>query len=313
MKKILIDSDTGIDDAMAFVHGFLIPEIDILSVTAVFGNASMQDCANHAIEIIDLMGKEVPVIAGATKPLISGCGAAPEVHGAYGRGALGPLENGHRIAPGHAATHILEQVRTHGSDLTIVAMGRLTNIAIACSLDPDLMKTVGRIYWMGGVFSVSGNTSPVAEANLHGDPEAARIVLGAGLPLTVLPLDVTMQTLISHEDIRSLERSSHPGVRHLTQIVPYYLDAYERIIGVRKCAGHCGLLLAIAAYPELQLETEDRPITVETSGEFARGMLVVDRRNQPAPRPLDVPLSTLVVKADQKKYHEMFMQTLQAA
>lgn len=316
MKKVLIDSDTGLDDAMAFVHGLLSDEIEIIGVTSVFGNGEMIDCAYHAIEIIDLMGKSVPVVKGISEPLIGGCGPAPQVHGKYSRGPLGKLDLEARITPGYAPIFILDQIRTYGDELVIVAMGRLTNLAVATRLDPDLMRKVGQIYWIGGAISVSGNTSPVAEANADGDPEAAKIVCTSNLPLTILTLDVTMHALISQDDIDRLKRVRHPGVQHLVKIIPYYLDFYESILGERVCAGHCGLLLALVIDPTLITKTHRLNVDVELNGRLTRSQLVADRRKL---RKLTEPDTskdegvTVIMQADVARYHTMFMDALLGA
>ncbi|WP_296071444.1 nucleoside hydrolase [uncultured Agrobacterium sp.] len=313
--KFLIDSDTGLDDAMGFVHAMLLPQVEIVGITSVFGNAEMIDCAYHALEIVDLMGRQIPVVPGAREPLVAGCGPAPQVHGAFGRGPLGKLDLHDRLGEGYAANFILDQIRAHGAGLTIVAMGRLTNIALAYKLDPELMRSVGAIYWMGGAIAVSGNTTPVAEANLDGDPEAARIICMSDLPLVILPLDVTMDARITADDVTAMGDVANPGVQHLTKILPYYLDFYESILGVRECAGHCGLLIAMAIDPSLILSSHRLPVAVETGGEFTRSMLVVDRRklrSVVAHEGYETGVS-VVLKADTVRYHDQFMQAMLSA
>lgn len=313
MKKVLIDSDTGLDDAMAFVHGMLSDEIEIVGVTSVFGNGEMVDCAYHAIEIINLMGKRVPVIKGASVPLIAGCGPAPHVHGTYARGSLSKLDLEAQVAPGYGPVFMLDQIRKYGDELTIVAMGRATNLAIAVRLDPDLMREVGQIYWMGGAISVSGNTSPVAEANAHGDPEAAKILCTSGLPLTILPLDVTMSARIYQEDVERMRAVQHPGVQHLVKVLPYYLDFYETVYGIRACSGHCGLLLALVMDPSLITKAHNLQVDVETQGELTRSMLVVDRRKLRALTEPDTSKdqgTRVIFEADTDRYHAMFMDAI---
>ncbi|MGW4031824.1 nucleoside hydrolase [Streptomyces sp. NPDC004838] len=173
------------------------------------------------------------------------------VHGREGRGSLPAPALRTRPVPGHAVQRILETVAPNPSEVTIVAMGRLTNVALACLLEPETMKLVRNVVWMGGAVSVSGNTSPVAEANLDGDPEALRIVLAHAVPLTILPLDVTMDVRLTQDDLNGLATSAHPAVAHLTRLVPFYLDAYESILGVRECALRCGLLMGIVMDPGL--------------------------------------------------------------
>lgn len=292
-----------------------MPELEIVGVTAGHGNGATEDCAYHAIEIIALMGKSIPVVRGAEGPLVSGGGFAPQVHGAFARGPLGKLDLAERVTPGYGPTFILEQIKRYGSDLTIVAMGRLTNLALAYSLDPKMMRKVGSIMWLGGTYAASGNTSAVAEANVHGDPEAARIVVEAGLPLTIMTLDVSMDALVTEEDVRAMAKIDHPGVQHLVRVLPFYLDFYESILGVRACSGHVGFLLACLADPSLITKRYRLPVQVETAGEFTRGMLVVDRRSlrsKTAPRGTEQG-TDVIFEADASRYHSMFMQAMLSA
>lgn len=315
-KKVLIDSDTGLDDAMALVHAMLSDEIEIVGITSVFGNGEMVDCAYHAVEIATLMGKRIPVVKGASEPLVAGCGPAAHVHGTYARGPLGRLDLEAQIAPGYAANFILEQIGKYGTELTIVAMGRATNLALAARLDLELMRKVGHIYWMGGAVSASGNTSPVAEANVDGDPEAAKILCTSNLPLTILPLDVTMDALVFEEDIEKMKAIEHPGVQHLVKVVPYYIDFYETIYGIRACAGHCGLLIALVIDPTLITQAHKLRVDVETRGDLTRAMLVVDRRKLRALTGPDTSRDEgvrVIFRADNERYRAMFMDAILGA
>ncbi len=315
MNRILIDSDTGLDDALGLVHELPKHSDEIIGITTVFGNASVEDCTAHALELVELTGVDIPVVQGAPEPFISGCGPAPQVHGAHGRGPLPAATPTRTAQPGYAAVHILEQAAKYGSDLVIVAMGRLTNLALAYRLDPTLMHSIGRIYWMGGAVSVSGNSSAVAEANVDGDPEAAAIICTSELPLTILPLDVTMDVRFTEQDMRSLRRSNHPAITHLQAVIPYYLDFYESILGAREGSMHCGLLLSIALDPTLITEQHTLAVGVETAGSLTRGMLVVDRREM---RRLDHQTTadrskvSVVYAVDAQRYKTMLLDDLQA-
>ncbi len=316
VQKVLIDSDTGLDDAMAFVHGMLSDQIDIVGIVTSYGNGSLEDCTNHALELVGLMGKQIPVVRGASRPLIDGCGPAPQVHGTYARGPLGKIDLSDRVTPGYGPIYMLEQIRKYGKDLAIVSMGRATNLALAYRIDPEVMKTVGVIYWMGGAIAASGNTSPVAEANVHGDPEAAKIICDPELPLTILSLDVTMHARITNDDVQVMGKVDHPGVQHLAKVVPYYIDFYETIYGVRECAGHVGLLLALAMDPTLITKSYTLSVGVETSGDLTRGMLVVDRRKLRAlgePKLGSEPGVRVIFGADTDRYHQMFMNAILGA
>lgn len=319
MKHVLIDSDTGLDDALGLIHELPRHRERIVGITTVFGNAPVDDCTLHALEIVELLGVDVPVIKGASHPFGQGCGPAPQVHGLHGRGALPAASPARAPAPGYAANYILEQVAEKGGDLAIVAMGRLTNIALAFLLDPELMKRVGRIYWMGGAIAVSGNVSAIAEANVAGDPDAAAIVCASGLPITILPLDVTMNVRISEADLRSLDGSQHPAIQHLLSITPYYLDFYESILGVREAALHCGLLLSIALDETLITEEHALEVAIDTSPGVARGAMIADRRGLRTLRDAsgdadvaDTGKPRVIFGVNEQRYYDQFIADLQA-
>ncbi|MFE2043377.1 nucleoside hydrolase [Streptomyces sp. NPDC059477] len=310
---LVVDTDTGIDDAMALVHA-LLDNAPIELITTVHGNSDVDSCTRNALELLELTQTDIPVARGAQGPIIQGCGAAPQIHGIEGRGSLPAPVLRTRPVPGHAVQRILEMVASNPSEVTIVAMGRLTNVALACLLEPQTMKSVRKVVWMGGAVSVSGNTSPVAEANLDGDPEALRIVLAHGVPLTILPLDVTMDVRLTQDDLNSLAASAHRAVVHLTRLVPFYLDAYEAILGVRECALHCGLLMGIVMDPSLVTASTRLPVTVELQGEHTRGMLVVDRREARGVRtpavPSDIHTPEIITGVDGQKYKAQFLAAL---
>lgn len=310
--KLHIDSDTGLDDAMALVHGMLDQDMEIVSITTVHGNGGVDDCTAHALELTELMGANTPVVQGAAGPIIDGCGPAPQVHGKFARGGLPPASVSRRKTEGYAANYLIDQARRYGHDLTIVAMGRLTNLALAYLLDPAVMNSIRQIYWTGGSISVPGNVRAVTEANLDGDPEAARVLFNSGAPLTILPLDVTMRALVTAEDVARMATSRIPGVLHLSRILPYYLDFYESILGVRAAAAHCGLLLSIAADETLIAKSHRLPVDVELGGNFTRGMLVVDRRSLRADTPTEQPgtRTRVIFDADVDRYLSEFRAAL---
>lgn len=316
-RAVVIDSDTGVDDVWGIIQLVLDPTVDVIAVTTVFGNSDVDSCTGNALELIELCGADVPVHRGASEPFVDGCGPAPHVHGPTGRGGLGPAAPSTRPAPGTAAVRLAELAADRGNDLTIVAMCRLTNIALACMLAPEALRGIGGVLWMGGAIAVSGNTSQVAEANLHGDPEALQIILDRGVPLTILPLDVTMDVRIGDDDLRELLRGDpHPVVRHACAVMPYYLDFYESVLGVREAAMHCGLLAGIALDPTLVTEAHRISVAVELAGGHTRGMLVVDRRAHRRLAGLDHAgpdeLPLVVFGVDGERYKEQLFAALTA-
>jgi purine nucleosidase len=277
--KVIIDTDTGIDDAMGVVYGLLAPELDVLAVTTIFGNVDVEKTTRNSATILEVLGRTgVPLAKGASKGLLGVPHFNPEVHGEDGVGNANFPEPAVKPVGAHAAQLIIDIVRRHPGEVTLVGLGPLTNIALAASLDPELPALVERVVWMGGAVGVPGNVSPVAEADAAHDPESAAIVLAADWPVTVIGLDVTDNTLLRQRDLDVIRRSSSAAADYVAKIVPFYMDFYSPLLGERACAMHSPLTVAAVAHPDLIVSAADIPMTVELAGSQTRGMTVADRR-----------------------------------
>lgn len=196
-RKIIIDTDPGQDDAITILLALASPEIELLGVTTVAGNVSVDQTTENALKALDLVNRaDIPVHRGAEGPLLGAGVQADHVHGATGFDGH-PLPAPSRApTPGHAVDFIIEQVMAHTpGTITLCAIGPLTNLALALRQAPHLAARIGRIVLMGGAFAEVGNITCAAEFNFHVDPLAAAIVCDSGVPLTVIPLDVTHQLL----------------------------------------------------------------------------------------------------------------------
>ena len=196
MKRVIIDTDPGIDDAAAILLALASPELSVEAITTIYGNGPVEICTPNALRILYAAGRlDIPVYRGASKPLLRAPneGWASLVHG---NDALGntnlpmPPDCEERLGSRHATIEIINRVMASPGEITILALGRLTNLALALSLEPRLALDVAEVVLMGGALRVPGNVSPVASANLYEDPEAASLLYSSGARLVQVGLDV---------------------------------------------------------------------------------------------------------------------------
>jgi inosine-uridine nucleoside N-ribohydrolase len=274
VPKVILDCDPGHDDAVAMLYA--AAHLDVLAVTTVFGNQSLDRVTGNALRFLRLAGLDWPVAAGAAGPL---CGAAIDggiVHGASGLDGADLPEADRAPLDRHAVDVILEAARAHRGDLVIAATGPLTNLALALSLEPALASWLAGITVMGGGTGV-GNITEVAEFNIFCDPEAADIVLRSGVPLWLVGLDVTRRVGVGEADIAMLRQGGRVS-RTVADLLDFYLGSLRRVHGLATASLHdpCALVPLIA--PELMLY-RDTAVKIELAATLTRGMTVCDLRN----------------------------------
>jgi len=225
-RKIIIDTDPGIDDAMAIIYALASPELDVLGLTTVFGNAHVETCTTNAFHILDVAGRsDIPVAQGAGRPLAMDFrGPATFVHGENGMADIAIAAPTRALHPLDAAHFIVEQVLAAPGEITLLPIGPLTNIALAMQLCPELPQHLAGMVIMGGNAFCLGNASPAAEANIINDPEAADIVFGADCPIVMCGLDVTERTIMTTQHIADLAHIDNPRARLAALILPHYRD-----------------------------------------------------------------------------------------
>lgn len=202
MEKIILDVDTGHDDAVAIVLAAGSPSIDIQGLCCVGGNTWRSNVINNTLNLCESFGIKAPVLSGAEKPLVNELHPSAHIHGVSGfDGPVFPPRKWKELTPGHAASFMVDSVNANPGEISIVATGPLTDVALAIRLDSDFAKNVKRIVFMGGSFSV-GNASVASEFNILTDPEAANIVLTSGALLYMFPLDVTLKILLDNERLQ---------------------------------------------------------------------------------------------------------------
>lgn len=229
--KILFDTDPGIDDAMALLMLARDPRARLVGVTTVFGNASVETTTSNALALCERFCIDVPVASGAAQALVRPPRDFPAfIHGHDGLGNVGLARaRTRRAEPVAAAEFIVQTARRHAGELTLVAVGPLTNLALALQLDPALVEHVARVVVMGGAFGThghGGNVSPVAEANIASDPHAADAVFTAGWPVTLVGLDVTHEVLMTTAYLDALGADGGEEGAFLRDITRFYEAFY---------------------------------------------------------------------------------------
>lgn len=285
--KMILDLDTGVDDAMALAYALGNPNIELIGVTTVYGNVAQQTSVENTLNLLDLLNhKEVPVYAGANKPI----GATNvyvadqvvrDIHGNNGVGNVELPKSSRQIEKEDAVDFIIESAKKYGKDLYIVATGPETNLAAALKKDPKLGEQVGKIVVMGGALIVEGNMNHYAEANIMNDPIAANEVFTT-TPLTMVGLDVTHRTLLTKADTQKWRDLGTASGKAYADIVDHYIDwevkAQPILTG---CALHDPLAVAVAVHPEY-VKTLPLPMKVITTGDDrGRTIAITEKINDP--------------------------------
>jgi inosine-uridine nucleoside N-ribohydrolase len=279
-KKIIIDTDPGVDDAMAIFLALKSSEVEVVGLTTVFGNVHTDLATQNALRLLELAGRpDIPVAAGAALPLVVPLDSVADfVHGADGLGNTNlPLPAG-RPVDEPAAQFIVETVMARPDQVTLVPIGPLTNLALALALEPRLPEKVAEVVLMGGAATVNGNVNPAAEANIIHDPHATDIVLNAGWPVTMVGLDVTLQTVMTDDYLASLKASGSTAGKFIHHISRFYRDFHYDLFGLAGIHTHDPSAIAYVIDPTL-FTVERGPVRVVTEG-LAAGQTLFDRRQQ---------------------------------
>jgi ribokinase len=315
----VIDTDPGIDDALALMLALRAPEIHVELLTTVAGNVSVDVATANACRLVALLNPSTwPVVAqGSARPLRRPLYTATATHGQDGLGGLTQLQRAdgslqypppqRPTAQRQAVQRLLTLVETYGQDLTVIALGPLTNIARAIMHAPQTMQQLGRLIIMGGAVAVPGNVTAVAEFNIFVDPHAADIVFRAGLPTTLVPLDVTRQVRLTRTVLRAWRSGSK--LAHLIRQMTRHILQGPR--GQHGMAMHDPLAVAVALDPSL-VQLTPVPLWVETQGEHTLGMTVVDQRT--SERQAEAPASIAVaLEVDVARVLALFAERLFAS
>jgi len=280
-KTLVVDCDTGIDDAIALLYLLADPNVEVRAITTVFGNISAASAARNTLWVLDVAGRtgEVPVAKGSEVTLLGEeTHRAGEVHGGEGLGGVEVGRPAGEPVPEHAAELIVRTAREDPGQVHLLATGPLTNLAVALHLEPDLPQLVDGVTIMGGAALAPGNVTPAAEANIWHDPEAAQAVLSACWRTTLVPLDATMREVMTEEQRRCMAESLRPVPRFAAGILDHYMDFYTAVYGRKCCACHDVLAAGIATGDVQPTRAMTVRVAVNTTPGPARGATICDMR-----------------------------------
>lgn len=276
--RIILDTDPGVDDALAIMYLAAQEDAEIVAVGSVHGNVPAPLAATNALRVLELVGLSVPVAVGAARPLAQPLQTAEFVHGSDGLGGYaGPEPTGTPVSCS-AAEQLVRLARSHPGELTLLALGPLTNVALAVLLEPELPQLLRSVVVMGGAVTVPGNITPYADANFYHDPEAADLVLNAGFPdLTLVALDATEQARAGAEWLTAVRELTGPTAAFANNLLTHYSAFYSNMFGTVTCTLHDPLAAALMLDPKMATYRE-MPLAIELTGKHTRGQVVSDQR-----------------------------------
>lgn len=279
---LYLDCDTGIDDALAIGYLLASPRANLLGIGSVSGNVSAAVGAINTLDLLALAGREdIPVASGAHHPLVGEfAGGAPHVHGENGIGGVELESAGIGTAEELAAEMLIRLARENPGELHVLAIGPLTNLALALRMEPELPALVKHVTIMGGAAMVPGNITAAAEANIANDAEAAAEVLAAGWDITLVPLDVTMDNVFEEEHRQQLLAAGTPMASALGGMLGYYFDFYTSQFGRPCSAMHDPLAAAIAVGGVVPGIAPRVNIQVDATAGPGRGQTICDLRGR---------------------------------
>lgn len=276
---LLIDTDPGVDDALALLMAFNDPRFDVVGLTIAAGNVGLDHTVANALKLCEVCNVDVPVFAGAADPLLHPAADAAYVHGRDGFGDTGYAPAARRAEAEHAALAILRLSHQYAGRLLLVALGPLTNVALALKLDPTLPQRIARCVVMGGAVSAHGNITAAAEFNIAFDPEAAHIVFTAFPKLDVADWEAVIAHGFLHADAERWLAAESPRAGFYAGISAHTRAWSRQGRGERWHAADA-LAMAFALQPEGALEVLERPLAVELDGRHSRGATIVDWNRQ---------------------------------
>jgi purine nucleosidase len=276
MNRFVIDTDPGVDDAHAIMMAFAHPEAHIEAITTVAGNVSLERTTANACTILDVLEQDVPVYAGCCRALVARTPDASYAHGKDGLGDSGYPPSKRRVATEHAVNALVRLANESPGELTLVAIGPLTNLALATRLDPTLPKKYKRLIVMGGSIRGMGNATPAAEFNAYVDPEAAAIVFDSWPGLTLISWETTLDHGFTAEQVETLMSMDSPRAQFFRRITPQTIEFVHQILGLEGMFSPDALAVAVALEPGIVRKAEAHYIQVELAGEHTRGQTTVD-------------------------------------
>ena len=305
-RPIIIDCDPGQDDAVALLLAFASPELDVVAVTAVAGNVPLALTEANARRVCELAGRaDVAVHAGCPRPMVRRLETAEHVHGKTGLAGVELPEPTMALAPGHAVDFLVERLMASDGEITLAAMGPLTNLALAIVMEPRIVAKMRGIVLMGGSIG-PGNATPAAEFNIHTDPHAAAVVFDAGAPLTMIGLDVTQKAVATPDRVAAIRDLGGPVAAAVAAMLDTHLARVAKRPGGRGAALHDPCVIAYLLEPGL-FEARPFHVAIETASPLTLGQTVVDRAGVSGA----APNADVVVEIDADGFFDLLTERLE--
>lgn len=310
-RKMILDLDTGVDDALAIAYALADPEVDLIGIVSSYGNNLLDVCAENSLKLLELLGHtDIPVFKGlphsCTTDHFDVMQVSKDIHGDNGIGDVELPTPSRALEEQSGVDFYIEAAHKYGKDLIIIPTGPMTNLAAALKKDPEIADLIGNVTLMGGALTVEGNVTPVAEANINQDPKAADEVMKSNLPLTMVGLDVTLRTLLTKNETKQWRELGTASGKAFADITDFYIDAYYNLdIDKRGCALHDPLAVGVGVDPSfvstislfMKVVYQEGPYYGRTIGDNAK-------LNDPNPN------VKVAVNVDKERYLKAFMDRL---
>ncbi len=310
-RKMILDLDTGVDDALAIAYALADPEVDLIGIVSSYGNNLLDVCAENSLKLLELLGHtDIPVFKGlphsCTTEHFDVMQVSKDIHGDNGIGDVELPAPSRALEEQSGVDFYIEAAHKYGKDLIIIPTGPMTNLAAALKKDPEIADLIGNVTFMGGALTVEGNVTPVAEANINQDPKAADEVMKSNLPLTMVGLDVTLRTLLTKNETKQWRELGTASGKAFADITDFYIDAYYNLdIDKRGCALHDPLAVGVGIDPSfvstislfMKVVYQEGPYYGRTIGDIAK-------LNDPNPN------VKVAVNVDKERYLKAFMDHL---
>jgi purine nucleosidase len=278
-KRIIIDTDPGIDDAFAILLALASPELSLEGISIAHGNASAERNTINALSILELAhSTHIPVAKGCDLPLVQPSLLALETHGDSGLGYASLPAPKIRAIDQHGADFLIEKILQTPGELTLICIAPLTNLALAIRREPRIVKALKEVIVMGGAIRHQGNQTPQAEFNAYVDPHAAHIVYHSGIPITLVPLDVSYQCILTHMDVERLSKAQSVISTFISDSSRFYMEFHKEYQNIDGCVINDALALALTFAPEL-CTYQELYVDLDISGGVSMGKTFADFYN----------------------------------